>query len=231
VSIAVLCPTRNRPDNVARLAASAWEHAADPDSVELVFYEDEDAPGSVPDSLAAFDGVRVVRGPRIVLSDMWNRCAAAAAADILMQCGDDIVFATPGWDKLVTGAIESYPDRIVLAYGRDGTPIHGDDFGSHGFVHRRWTDTLGYFTPPYFSSDYGDTWLNDLAARIGRKHFIPGLLTDHLHPAAGRAEWDQNHRERLERHAQDDVAAIWERTGPERKRDAAKLRAVLGTPA
>jgi len=229
--ISVLCPTRNRPANVARLASSAWESAADDLAVELVFYVDDDAAGSVPDSLAVLDGVRVVRGPRIVLSDMWNKCAAVAAGDIFMQCGDDIVFATPGWDKLVRDAVGSYPDRIVLAYGRDGTPIHGDDFGSHGFVHRRWYETLGYFTPPYFSSDYGDTWLNDLAGRVGRKHFIPGLLTDHLHPAAGRAEWDQNHRDRLQRHARDDVAAIWARTGPERERDAGRLRAVLGTPA
>lgn len=230
-AISVLCPTRNRPGNVARLAGSAWDMADDEDSVELVFYVDDDAPSSVPPSLAEIDGVTVVTGERIVLSDMWNRCAEHAAGSIFMQCGDDIVFRTPDWDKMVTEAIALYRDRIVFAYGRDGTPIHGDNFGSHGFVHRRWYETLGYFTPPWFSSDYGDTWLNDLAARIGRKHFIPGLLTDHLHPAVGKAEWDENHRQRLERHARDNVKALWESLEVRREKDAEKLRAVLGTPA
>lgn len=229
--ISVLCPTRHRPENTARLAASAWETADDPDQVELVFYVDDDAPGSVPAGLAAINGITVVTGQRIVLSDMWNRCAAAASGEIFMQCGDDIVFRTPGWDRMVTQAIESYPDRIVFAYGRDGTPIHGDDFGTHGFVHRRWADTVGYVTPPWFSSDYGDTWLNDVAARIGRKHFLPDLLTEHLHPAVAKAEWDENHRERLERAARDNVKALWESLEVRREKDAIALLAVLGTPA
>ena len=222
--ISVLCPTRNRPNSVRWLVASALATAAK--MPEFVFYVDDDAPGSVPQDVRDLPGVVLVTGPRIVLSDMWNRCLEAASGDILMQCGDDIAFRTTWWDSIVTDAFAQVPDRIGLAYGDDGTRIHDSTFGTHGFITREWTDTVGYFTPPYFSCDYGDTWLNDVAERIGRKMFLP-ILTEHLHPAAGKAEVDQNHRERMERGRRDDVAAIWARTEPERAQAADRLRAVM----
>ena len=178
--ISVLCPTRNRPNSVRRLVASALATAAK--MPEFVFYVDDDAPGSVPQDVRDLPGVVLVTGPRIVLSDMWNRCLEAASGDILMQCGDDIAFRTTWWDSIVTDAFAQVPDRIGLAYGDDGTGIHDHTFGTHGFVTREWTDTVGYFTPPHFSCDYGDTWLNDVADRVGRKMFLP-ILTEHLHPA------------------------------------------------
>ena len=43
------------------------------------------------------------------------------------------------------------------------------NFLTHGFLHRNWVETVGYFVPPYFSSDFNDTWLNEVADMIGRK--------------------------------------------------------------
>lgn len=221
--VSVLCPTRSRPGNVRRVTSTALETAQG--GTEIVFYQDDDAPGSVPDDVAALPQVRVVTGPRIVMSDMWNACWKASSGEILMQCGDDIAFRTPGWDALVADVIGSYPDRIVFAYGRDG--LREDDYGTHGFVHRRWAETLGYFTPPWFSCDYSDTWLNEVAALAGRKRFIPALLTEHLHPNAGKHPWDQVHQERADRGARDNVAALYESMRPRRERDAGKLRGVM----
>ena len=64
-----------------------------------------------------------------------------------MHCGDDLTFDTPGWDGVVREAFEQTPDKILFAYGNDLGP-HGETFGTHGFVHRRWVETLGYFVPP-----------------------------------------------------------------------------------
>jgi hypothetical protein len=221
--ISVLCPTRNRPENVWRLAESAIQTAAG--EIELVFYQDDDAPGSVPKLATPPPWVKVVTGPRIVLSDMWNKCLEQASGDILMQCGDDIEFRSPGWDDAVADAFEEYPDRVALVYGDD--LIHGEKLATHGFVHRTWTDAIGYLTPPWFSSDFGDAWLYDVATMTGRLRFLPGVVTEHHHPCAGKGEWDLNHRERLERGQRDNVTALYASLAARREQDAAKLRAVM----
>lgn len=220
--ISVLCPTRGRPENVRRLAATALGSATG--VIELVLYADDDAPGSVPQDVAVMPWVKVVTGPRIVMSDMWNRCWERASADVFMQCGDDVAFRTHGWDQIVLEEFARWPDRIVFAHGDDG--LREPEYGTHGFLHRNWTDAVGYFTPPWFSCDYSDTWLNELAGRVGRGVRVP-ILTEHMHPNAGKGPWDQTHEERAIRGAKDRVKDLYEAMQDRREADAEKLRAVM----
>jgi Glycosyl transferase family 2 len=222
--ISVCVPTRNRPGNVERLVVSAVANAAGP--VQFVLRVDDDAPGSVPPHLPA--NVAVVTGPRELLSKLWNQCLPQAQGDILMVCGDDVMFHTPRWDRAVREAIERHGDRIAVAYGND--LIHGQNLATHPFVHRRWVDTLGYLTPPLFAGDYVDTWVHDLAARLGRLEYLPGVVIEHLHPNVGKARRDPVYDERMARQYAENSAAIWENTVDERVRDARKLQALLGTP-
>lgn len=224
--ISVLCPTRNRAASVRRMVMTALATAAGP--AEFVFYTDDDDIRSREILVELKDPghvITVITGPRIVLSQMWNACAEKARGDIFMQCGDDIAFRTPGWDVAVREAIEQFPDRIAFAHGDDGG--QGAALGTHGFVHRRWTEVLGYFVPPYFASDFNDVWLTDLADRIGRHVYLPHVLTEHMHPAWGKGEWDGTHQERLARHAATDPAATYAAKREERERDAEKLRAAM----
>lgn len=220
--ISILCPTRNRPRAVRRTVASASQTAAGP--LEFVFYTDDDTTGSVPPDVEHMPNVRVLTGPRLVMTDLWNPCWHAAAGPVFMQADDETMFETPGWDQAVLAAFDDWPDRIGLVYGWDG--IQPDTFGTHGFLHHRWTDALGYFTPPHFSCDHGDTWLNDLAAMIGRKRHIP-IMTRHLHPNVGWGPWDQTHQDRLERSQRDQPNELYARLLPDRLRDAERLRAAM----
>lgn len=216
--ISILCPTRNRPENIKRLFNSAVSTADE--GIEFVFYIDEDdtKSESVLDNLP----VKSIKGKRIVLSQMWNECADMASGDIMMHAGDDLVFKTTGWDTLVKEVFKQFPDGIAFVYGRDG--YSPDDFGTHGFLHKNWVTATGYFVPPYFSSDYNDTWLNDVAKRIGRHVFLPDLLIEHMHPICGKGEWDRTHEERLERGRLDNVSQLYESLLDERIRDAEKLK-------
>lgn len=220
--ISILCPTRGRPDNVHRMVASAFTTADEPDQLEVVFYRDDDDPTDHPD----LPGTRTVIGPRILLSQAWNECYDHAAGDVLMHGGDDLVFRTPSWDSKVRGAFDAFPDRLVFVYGDDTN--QGQQLGTHGFVHRRWVEVLGYFVPPHFSSDFNDTWLNEIAAAAGRRVYLPDVVTEHLHPAFGKGEWDRTHRERLERHRCDDVDALYRSLAVERERDTHRLLAAIG---
>lgn len=220
--ISLLCPTRKRPQNIKRLWQSVQDTALAPEHIELVVYIDDD-----DNSYDELDvPMTVVRGPRIVLSEMWNKCFEVSKGNVLMHCGDDITFNTQHWDDIVGAALSEYPDRIVFLYGRDGGPL--SDFGTHGFIHRKWVETVGYFVPPYFSSDYNDTWLNDVAKLINR-HKRVDIYTEHHHPAFHKAELDQTHQDRLERHRNDKVDDLYRspEMAAERQDNANKLREVM----
>lgn len=223
--ISLLCPSRGRPAQLAAMWRSAACNATTHD-VELVARLDDDDPDLAAYGHTDVPALSFITGPRSLLSDCWNEAATAARGDILMHCGDDIRFRTHGWDRLIADAFPR--DGVALVHGRDG--FQDAALGTHGFVTRRWVDTVGYFVPPLFSSDYNDTWLNDVADRIGRRVYVPEVLTEHMHPAAGKGEWDRTHRERLERHAADDPAAIYVEHEPQRERDAERLRAVMAVP-
>jgi hypothetical protein len=221
--ISILCPTRGRPENVDRLLNSLKETS---DVIpEIVLYVDDDD-AQMLEWLGHDDWaptVKSITGPRITLSDMWNKCAEVATGDILMNCGDDVVFRTKGWDSMVKQAFASYPDRILFAHGDDAH--FGSQFGTHGFVHRKWINAVGYFVPPYFSSDYGDVWLNEIANSLGRRVYLP-FVTEHMHFLWGKGPKDQTHLDRLERHKQDKVDELYQALQPEREKDVEKLRAV-----
>jgi hypothetical protein len=221
--ISILCPTRGRPDNVRRLHDSAMSTAQGAASLEFIFYVDDD-------DAASYDvvnelGVQAVVGTRIVLSEMWNACWKHATNDIFMQCGDDIIFRSTAWDSEVLAAFDLIPDKIALVHGRDG--YQDRNMATHGFLHRNWTDAVGYFVPPYFSSDYNDLWLTEVADAIGRRVYLEDVYTEHMHPVVGKGPLDRTHQERLVRHAQDNVERIYRDKTPERMSDIAKLSAAV----
>lgn len=222
--ISILLPTRQRPHNIERLWESVINTVDDINNIELVMYIDDD--DQTYDDLKLDGNITIVRGPRIVLSECWNKCYEQAKGYILMHCGDDIVFRTKGWDTTVKTEFAKYPDHIVFVYGDDGGPAR--DFGTHGFIHRKWAEVSGFFVPPYFSSDYNDTWLNDVAKLINRHHRID-IYTEHMHPAFNKAPVDDNHRERLVRHRNDHVDELYRSPAMEKERqeNADKLREAM----
>lgn len=227
-NIALLLPTRQRPEMLMRLYESAMDLAAHPEHVRLVAYIDDDDHSY--DELIESPPPRTIFiiGPRMTISKCWNLCHERIKdeATIFHHCGDDIVFRTQDWDKTVRNLFGEYPDKIVFAYGNDGsTESNNYEFGTHGFIHKNWTDTVGYFVPPYFESDYNDTWLNEVAKAIGRHRHID-IMTEHLHFSLGKMEADQNTRDRLERHEQQNPGEVYSGRSMRIRRadDAEKLR-------
>lgn len=222
--VSVLVPTRGRPENVRRLLDSAYENSVGP--IEFVFYLDEDDPlREAALGHIRHYGATVIVGERITLSKTWNECYTRATHDLLMQCGDDIVFRTQGWDGRFAEAFDAYPDKIAFVHGDDG--FQHERIGTHGVLHRNWVEAVGYFVPPYFASDYNDLWLTEVADALGRRVYLPDVLTEHMHPVAGKGELDTTHQERLRRHQAEDCDRLWRDTADQRIADVAKLRAVI----
>lgn len=229
--ISLCCPTRGRPTQFAAMVASAHWTASYDLRVEVVAYlDDDDLTASAYRSHSHPLPTRFVVGERCTLSDAWNRAAEQASGDVLMLAADDLRFRTKEWDVIVEGALRGvYEDGIGVAYGRDG---HADKrMATHPFVTRRWTEVVGRFTAPYFVADYVDLWFHDVAERVDRLLYLPGLLVEHMHPAFGKGEWDLNHEERLARAKDAGLPELWDRLEPERAEEAGRLVAAIEAAA
>jgi hypothetical protein len=231
--ISVLLPSRGRPDMLHRTIFTAFQTATHPHRIEFIVYLDEDDERLESYTMQIYFAVKVALQqqlrllirPRALLSECWNECAKVARGEILMHCGDDLTFDSYGWDGHVRQAFAETPDKILFAYGNDLGP-HGETFGTHGFIHRRWVEAVGYFVPPLFSSDWNDVWLNEVAEMIDRKRLLP-FVTEHHHYTFGKSVRDQTHADREERGERDQVVDLYQRTLGERKADAKKLKAAM----
>lgn len=201
--------------------------------VEVVAYVDEDDPAlhyyqQIQQQWLERDpqsGVSLLIGPRIVISVAWNVCAEAASGGLLMLAADDIRFHAANWARAVNDVFAGLPDRIAYVYGRDF--VHDHRLGTHGVISRRWMETVGYFAPPHFTSDYNDAWLHEVARMIGRAVYLPALVTEHLHPAVGKAPMDRTHQERAARADQHHVHELYPALADLRWADAQKLLGVM----
>lgn len=209
----------------ARMYQSVIETRAFEDEIEFVVYQDSD--DETRERYIKAPNIKYIIGDRIVLSQMWNECYKAVEnPEILMHAGDDLIFKTNRWDEMVQEAFIMSQDKILFVHGDD---LHWDSrFGTHGFIHKNWVDIVGYFVPPYFSSDFNDTWLNDVANSLGRRLYLP-FVTEHMHPLFKKAEYDQTHKDRLERHQRDNVGALYSSKQSEREKDGAKLREFINS--
>ena len=88
-------------------------------------------------------------------------------------------------------------------------------------------ETLGYFAPPYFEFGYNDTWIMDLAQRVGRLRYIPEVTIEHRHftapngyPRDATTEMNRQGQGRRDKERYDILEPI-------RALDAAKLQHVI----
>ncbi len=225
--IALLVPSRGRPDMLWNMFCSAHMQAAQPESVRLVIGLDDDDP-TRDDTIERFRPTNTIIdiGPRRLLAEYWNDLRALIDADVYWHGNDDVLVRTYAWDLMVQAGFEQWPDRIGCVHGDDG--IHHAGMATLGFYSRQWVAALGYVTPPYFSSDWCDTWLDECARRIGRRQYLPGMLTEHMHFVVGKAPRDLTHQERMDRGARDNVDRRYAELAPLRELDVAKLQAAIG---
>jgi len=222
--ISLLLPTRKRPKQLTRMMDSVENTAKN--KVEIVCYIDDDDSSYPEEVKRRID--KIVIGPRIrAITAAWNECFDACTGSVVCQANDDMVFTTKGWDIIIEKAFAEVPDKIMLCHGSDVFG-HGSNFGPHSFVHRKWVECLGYFIPPYFSSDFGDGWINELANLIGRRRYLPFNI-EHHHFSQGMAEIDENTADRLQRHREDDPDTLYYSPAmqAERQRDAQKLAKLM----
>jgi hypothetical protein len=53
---------------------------------------------------------------------------------------------------------------------------------------------LGYMAPPALTHLFVDDFWRDLGRAADCLRYLPEVVVEHLHPIAGKAEWDEGHK-------------------------------------
>jgi len=190
--ISILIPTRNRPANVLRLIESIRTTSKNSNLIEVLFYVDDDD-DSFPDEI---DGIRtmVMKGPTIWLSLAVNTLFVHSRGEIVMPGGDDMIFKTVGWDEQIRSSFRLSEDKIKIVYANE-VGWYGEKFALHGFIHRKWIDTVGACVAPGRLAAY-DRWVTDVGRILGRLEYRADIEIPHLHyrQGEGLAPFDETYR-------------------------------------
>ena len=228
MKISIILPTRKRNNQLKRLISSICDTAYDISNIEVCIYYDYDDKETLENIIILIKEYPVTikyitnNEEKLNISQMWNYAYNnISSGDIIMQCGDDVEFKTKNWDKIIIEEFMKYDDKIVLLYGDD--LLQHERLATHSFVHKKWIEISGFWLPPYFVSDYTDTWLNEVATNINRKVYLPNVITEHHHFTAGKAEIDETTQNRLDNHIKYKPEEIWKSTEKERTQQSELL--------
>lgn len=186
----MIVPSRGRPENVAELLR-VWQRTVTGSSMLLVAVDDDDPELQGYGALAA--DVWVEFGPRRRVAPTLNHYAMQCASEhfAIGFMGDDHRPRTKGWDRRFA---ETLYDR---GYG----VVYGDDLFQHDrlptavAVSSNIVQALGYMVPPGLIHMYMDNFWYDLGAQLGCLRYLPDVVIEHIHPLAGKVEWDSGYRE------------------------------------
>lgn len=230
--IAIVLGSRGRPTRLESFIKSLRDLSDSPTSYKVYVYVDEDDLPTIDYSRhlkETYEQLYFHVGPRIIMSDMINKLYPFTEEDIIFLGGDDLLMRTNGWDSVIIEAYEKCEDKILLCYGSDGGErVHTQkNFATHPIISKKWVEIQGYITPPYFSCDYADTWLNDLANDLNRKKKLP-IYNEHMHWTLGKSDIDMTYFENRQRFENDNVLQKYEEARGERDSVLNKLKEALG---
>ena len=223
--ISILCPTRGRPESCAEMLRTIKQSVSNPHNVRVLLYVDDDDP-CVDRYVPLHDpgNVEVVIGAPVGVGHAWNELAKLTDADLLWMGNDDLRYEQHGFDRILINAVGDM--KYACLWGDDG--INGENHCAFPAITRQWHKQLGYFTPVCFRFFYHDTWIFDVAKRIGRAVYVPDLKISHRHHTVDGGVRDATTlRNRTDGQAEEDKAT-WDRTEYARAESAKLLMEMMG---
>ena len=192
--LVVITPSRGRPGRLCDLVRACAETTAGRVRV-LACVDDDDLAVESYREMAGMQGLILTTAPRRTLSGWTNAAAGDLLAGeygkppaFLASLGDDHMPETADWDLRLADAAESV---VGFAYGDDGY--------QHGGLCTAWVacsavvKAIGWMMLPTCEHMYVDNAVMELGRRAGRIAYVPRVKITHLHPKAGRAEWDHGY--------------------------------------
>lgn len=202
--LAVIVPTRGRPDNARRLIHLFNETcigvadlilAVDPDDPELIAYRGLATQIRGPVRLIELHD-RLRLGPTL----NWISIPLVANDDYrhVGFMGDDHAPRTKGWDQYVVDALDEI--ELGVVYGDD--LVHGEALPTAAFLTGNIIQTLGYMVPRGLTHLMLDNVWKVWGEKVHGLKYLSHVVIEHMHPLVQKAETD-------EVYAEVNSAAMW----------------------
>jgi len=200
--VLVIVPSRGRPDNITELM-NAWMETRTYASLQVVVDDDDEMLSRyemVMETAPSWVSLEVT--PRKRLGPTLNEYAVKAAPlyDVIGFMGDDHRPRTPGWDRRFAGAIVAM-GGVGVVYGND--LFQGPNLPTAVWMSSCIVENLGYMVPPGIVHLFADNFWLDLGNGLGRMSYLNDVLIEHMHPQAGKSEWDPGY-------AEVNAGSVWE---------------------
>ena len=226
-SLLVLCPTRGRPHE-AKEAYDAFVATKELPGTRIIFAIDDDDPLAVE-----YDHdtpTLLQRSPGNMVHAL-NMAAAWAIEhlepDYLGFIGDDHRFRTKGWDRYMLEALEAKGGG--LAYGNDLFWAKGE-IPTQIFMSASIVGALGWMGLPTCTHLYIDNAWRKIGEELQCLYYMPDIVIEHMHPAAGKGGWDEGHlRVNTEAMYSHDREAFEHWVATSAEGDIARARATYGS--
>lgn len=192
MSLAMICPTRGRPESVARMG-QAWEATGTNWASDLYWIVDADDEriGEYKTEIGRFPWMKVASIPEwrpMVPKLNWAARQFAGGFTQVGFLGDDHLPRSSGWDLRLAAALDAMPSKTGIVYGRDG---HQDRaLPTWWAMSSNIVQALGRMVPADVQHLYCDNSIFQLGDKSGTLQYLEDVLIEHMHPVAGKAEWD-----------------------------------------
>lgn len=191
--LAVLVPSRGRPENLKRLIDEV--HKTSRGLTHVIAGVDEDDP-RLKDYIA-LRKTTLESGDHIITSQhrrnlvQWTNHLAQMHRGqyrFLASLGDDMVPRTKGWDVKLTGCIDEDFQGTGFAYPWDAIR---DDIPEAYVLSANIEEALGWVMMPKLNHWYNDNVIADLGFGAGCIRQLRGVYVEHINVGTGRATVDQ----------------------------------------
>lgn len=200
--LVVIVPSRGRPEAAHELCQVFGDTCST--TTHVVFAIDDRDSGQIYDYpfgqvWGGLVEATTWRNPSTNMVEALN-CAARSVLDGEMPgveepfaicfMGDDHRPRTKGWDARYLEALRELGTGIV--YGND--LLQGENLPTQVAMTSDIVQAIGHMAPPVLTHLYVDNYWKELGDRAGCLRYLPDVVVEHMHPVAGKAEWDEGHR-------------------------------------
>jgi hypothetical protein len=185
VDLALVVPSRGRPQNIARLQDAMAQTCRGDTTLVVGLDEDDPQRPAYP------------AGPQYEVRDGLHQVVAwvnelavplARTYRFIGHIGDDNVPRTVGWDVRAMEALEKTP----FAFGNDLYPRQPGSLCCHIFCRSEVIRALGYLGPPSLRHMWVDNIWFDWGQAAGIT-YMHDVIIEHLHYTAGKSQPDENY--------------------------------------
>lgn len=189
--LAIVVPTRGRPQNIKRLHKALQKTCVT--GYHLFVRKDDDDRSYA--RLPILENTTWITGPRIFFAASVNESVETALQEDdfthIAILGDDVLPETVGWDKML---IDALPD-LGVAYGSDGLEhLHGEDLPTHVVVPVEMYKRLGWIALPTLRHLFCDNVWRELG-KLTTFVYVKEAKLSHLHRWNKKAPDDKTYRE------------------------------------